>query len=746
MTAVDSTTNWYVDLVFDRPMDHAYTYSIPPAWVGQVTEGQRIEAPFGRGNRLEVGIAVRVHQQPPSVAPKQIHALLDVEPLVPESLLRLSRWLADYYLCSWGQALFAVIPAAVFRDAGLRETILIEAVPESSTLSPRPHLTVKQIAVLKHLRQRGPQPIRELARQVGCGATPIQALISKGLARRLALRNDTIDPPKATCTTDNGPSLTPDQQQTWRQIKDALESSRFQALLLHGVTGSGKTELYLRAISHVVSAGKQALVLVPEISLTPQTIDRFRGRCGSVAALHSHLRETERASYWRQIAQGRIQVVVGARSAVFAPLNQLGLIVVDEEHEQTFKQEAIPRYHARDVAVMRARMENIPIVLGSATPSLESWWNAQRGHYQLLTLPRRVLQQPLPEVQIIDLRHDGPALRTDTLSPKLEHAISDALADSGQVILLLNRRGFSTHIICPRCGYVATCDQCDLALTYHRHRQMLLCHYCGFQRPPIVACPVCSYRPLRYQGTGTEKLQAELERKFPQRLIRRMDSDTVERPGSHRHIFDEFRAGRIDILMGTQMIAKGLDFPNVTLVGVVNADVGLHLPDFRAAERTFQLLAQVAGRTGRGHRPGRVMIQTFTPEHPSIARAAQHDYVSFVHHELDYRRRHGYPPFQRLARLMIRSRQQEDAQTCAERFRNAFQAALRRSPDRAGTIRWLGPAECPVFRLNHYFRYHFQIHSSRAGILHEVLREVLASVQVPPRAEYQVDIDPYQML
>lgn len=743
---IESSSGWYVDLVFDRPMDHAYTYSIPPEWIGKVAVGQRVEAPFGRGNRPEVGIAVRVHQQPPAIDPKSIFNILDTEPLVPESLLRLSRWLADYYLASWGQALFAAIPAAVRQKAGSRETIVIEAVPESPTASRWPNLTVKQIAALKFLREHGPQPLREIARHVRCGTAPIQALVRKGFARQRRQRIHPLELPEPTAISSDGPPLTADQQNAWQQLAQAIAADRFEAILLHGVTGSGKTELYLQAIAEVVRSGRQALVLVPEISLTPQTIDRFRGRCGHVVALHSHLRESERGSYWRQIAQGRVHVVVGARSAVFAPLNRLGLIVVDEEHEQTFKQESVPRYHARDVAVMRARLENIPILLGSATPSLESWTNAQRGQYRLLTLPQRVLNLPLPQVQIIDLRTEGPQHRSDTISPALEHAIAEALDDAGQVMLLLNRRGYSTHVVCSQCGYVASCDQCDLTLTYHRLRQVLLCHYCGFQQPPQEICPICSHRPLRYSGSGTEKLQAELERKFPDRVIRRMDSDTMQRPGSHRQTLDDFRAGRIDILMGTQMIAKGLDFPNVTLVGVVNADVGLHIPDFRAAERTFQLLAQVSGRTGRGSRAGRVLIQTFTPDHPSIAFAARHDYPSFARHESEYRQRHGYPPFQRLARIILRSRRQDAAETAAERFKSAFQAAIRRSGDRSKMIRVLGPAECPVFRLNNFFRYHFQIHSARTGLLHEVLREVLATVQTPHSVEYQVDVDPYHML
>ncbi len=510
-------------------------------------------------------------------------------------------------------------------------------------------------------------------------------------------------------------------------------------------------------------------MLVPEISLTPQTIERFRGRCGQVAVLHSHLGDAERGGHWRRVAAGKVQVVVGARSAVFAPTRNLGLIVIDEEHENTFKQESTPRYHARDVAVMRARLENIPILMGSATPSLESWHNAERGQYTLLTLPQRVAERPMPPVELIDLRHEPPSRGPHTaISPTLERAMRQALDAGGQVILLLNRRWFSTHVYCPDCGHVLACQNCDLALTFHKGRNALLCHYCGYEAAPAQQCPHCLKATVRYMGLGTEKLHAEITAKFPDRVAQRMDSDTMDRPGSHARVLDAFRDGLIHILLGTQMIAKGLDFPNVTLVGVINADVGLHLPDFRAAERTFQLLSQVAGRAGRGPRGGRVLIQTYTPEHPCIALAAGHDYEHFVQRELEQRRLHSYPPYQRLARLIVRSLDQEAAAMFAERLAGAFRAALQNEARRAGginppvltaandrgvdtprspvSIRLLGPAEAPVFRLNGYYRFHFQLQSPSAAQLHRVLREVLAVVRPPAGVEFQTDVDPFNML
>jgi primosomal protein N' (replication factor Y) len=531
-------------------------------------------------------------------------------------------------------------------------------------------------------------------------------------------------------------------------MEPALKQGGFHAFLLDGVTGSGKTEIYLRAIEEVIAQGKEALILVPEISLTPQTIQRFRGRCGEVAVLHSHLGNAERGGHWRRVAMGQAQVIVGARSAVFAPAKRLGLIVIDEEHENTFKQESTPRYHGRDVAVMRARLENIPIILGSATPSLESWHNAQRGQYTLLSLPQRVLERPLPQVGLLDLRHQPPKRgRPSAISDTLEHAMRTALNEGGQVMLLLNRRGFSTHVHCPSCGHVESCRFCDLALTYHRERDIMLCHYCGFEQEPQRNCPLCGQAAVRYQGLGTEKLQVEIEERFPRHVVRRMDSDTMRKPGSHARVLAAFRKGLIHILLGTQMIAKGLDFPNVTLVGVVNADVGLHVPDFRSAERTFQLLSQVAGRAGRGPQGGRVLVQTFTPEHPCIALAATHDYAGFVAAEMAHRRQHNYPPYQRLARIIVRSRDQQAASAFADQLADAFQRTLQtKATPTPPEVRVLGPAEAPVFRLKGHYRFHFQLQSSSPGTLHQLLRAVLPAQRTPAGVEFTLDVDPFNML
>jgi len=742
----------YAEIVFDRPLDQAFSYAVPPELIASIGIGKRVEAPFGRGDSGTIGYCVRLSHDEPTRTVKKVKRVLDDEALLTDPILRLTRWMADYYLCGWGQVLQAVLPAGVRDQAGTRETIFIEAVPEAELPESQRDLTKKQEDVLAKLRREGiPLEQRHLAKLASCSTGVIAALLDKGYARRFVERRESHDLNLSEQTVPHVPiALNADQQRIFEPIDAVVRSGGFKAFLLHGVTGSGKTEVYLRAIEETIRQGKEAIVLVPEISLTPQTIERFRGRCGNVAVLHSHLTDGERGAHWRRVAAGQVNVVVGARSAIFAPVRKLGLIVIDEEHEGTFKQESTPRYHARDVAVMRAKLEEIPIVMGSATPSLESWNNSKKGNYTLLSLPGRVLDRPMPLVRLIDLRYEpktGGAYQA--ISPTLEKAMKKAMDKGGQIMLLLNRRGFSTYVHCPGCGEVANCTRCDLSLTFHRQRNTLLCHYCGFEQPPIQNCPKCGLPAIRYQGLGTEKLQAELVDKFPSKVVSRMDSDTMQKPGSHEQALDAFRSGAVNILLGTQMIAKGLDFPNVTLVGVINADVGLHLPDFRATERTFQLLAQVAGRTGRGDRGGQVLIQTMTPEHPCISLATKHDFLRFAEMELAQRREHDYPPFQRLARVILRGLKEDAVSGYANELAAAFTQANgrpERNPPKAPGVRILGPAEAPIFRLNNYFRYHFQLQSASPGLLHQVLREVLSLARPPHGVEFQVDVDPYNMM
>ena len=742
----------YAEIVFDRPLDQAYSYRVPDDQRERIAIGKRVEAPFGRGDSGTVGYCVRLTEEKPTRTVKSIARILDDEVLLTDPILRLTRWMADYYLCGWGQVLQAVLPAGVRDKAGTREVVFVEAVPESELPETRWELTTKQSAALDKLRREGePMEQRRLAKLAQVSTGVIAALIDKGYIRKFHERVERLEiPDDSPLPLQQRLELNAEQATVFKPVDLAVREGTYKSFLLRGVTGSGKTEVYLRAIEETIKLGREAIVLVPEISLTPQTIERFRGRCGNVAVLHSHMTDSERGAHWRRVAAGQVDVVVGARSAIFAPTRKLGLIVIDEEHESSFKQESTPRYHARDVAVMRAKIENIPILMGSATPSLESWHNAHKGNYTLLSLPNRVMERPLPLVRTIDLRHEPKRGGIyHAISPTLEDAMQRVLGKGEQVMLLLNRRGFSTHVHCAGCGYVATCKHCDLAMTFHRARNSLLCHYCGFEQEPYEKCPVCTQPAVRYQGLGTEKLQAELLQKFPGKVVQRMDSDTMTRPGSHQKVLDAFREGSVQILLGTQMIAKGLDFPNVTLVGVINADVGLHLPDFRATERSFQLLAQVAGRTGRGPRGGQVMIQSYTPEHPCILLATKHDYLSFARTEMEARKAHRYPPFQRLARVIIRSLREEAVSAFADQMAEAFTKSTtrpERMPPRGAGVRVLGPAECPVYRLNDYYRFHFQLQSASPALLHEVLREVMATVKPPHAVEYQVDIDPYNLM
>jgi primosomal protein N' (replication factor Y) len=537
----------------------------------------------------------------------------------------------------------------------------------------------------------------------------------------------------------------PDQEHALRTIIEALNARRQRTILIHGVTGSGKTEVYIQAIQEVIHFGRQAIVLVPEISLTPQTVERFRQRFGAVAVLHSHLSDAERHGHWQRIAEGAVSVVVGARSAIFAPTPHLGLIVLDEEHESSFKQESVPRYHARDVAIARAEAEEIPLVLGSATPSLESWQRAQNGAYTLVEMPRRVLGRPLPAVGTIDLRAQQArgGMSHGAISRQLHAAVSAALDEGGQVILLLNRRGFATHIQCPACGHVVRCPECDIALTHHRTEETALCHYCDFEVPAPTACPACNFAGIRYWGLGTQRLEAEVRARFPNVVALRMDTDTMQAPGSHERALGAFRAGKVRILLGTQMIAKGLDFPNVTLVGVINADTALHLPDFRAAERTFQLVTQVAGRTGRGPKGGRVLVQTFSPDHPAIQAAVRHDYAAFAAGELPMRQMLRYPPFTSMIRLVVRGPSQPIAAEFANYIAERLHTALEQ---RKTDARVLGPAPCPFARLKGKYRFQIQVQGPAGEQLRAAVAQATAGLEPPEDVQWIVDVDPVEML
>jgi primosomal protein N' (replication factor Y) len=746
----DSQQRVVAEVLFASTPCGPFDYEVPDSFGERLEVGCRVRVPFGRGNRLVGGYCVGLSTRKRAGLGrrlKQVAAVLDERSLLSASMLRLTRWMADYYLCEWGQVLECVVPSAVRHGAGTRQASLLY-VPEGVAEEIRAlELSEKQAHALEVLA-RSPRPLtpKQLAAQAGCTAAPIAALRRKGLiesrVERVSSSEALAGPPPARETP---PELNSDQVRALMAIEQTLERREHRAILIHGVTGSGKTEVYLRAIEKVVGFGRQAIVLVPEISLTPQTTTRFRARMDRVAVLHSHLTDAQRHHHWQRIAQGRVDVVVGARSAVFAPTPHLGLIILDEEHETTFKQEKVPRYHAREVARQRALMEGIPLILGSATPSLESWQRAALGQDLLVEMPRRVLNRPMPAVATIDLRQERQeSFGRGAISRPLHEAIRGALERDGQVILLLNRRGHSTHIQCPACGQVVFCPNCDIALTHHRTEQKAVCHYCDYRQDVPNACAACGHGGIRLWGTGTQRLEAEVRARFPQSQCLRMDTDSMRRRGSHEDALRRFRDREVQILLGTQMIAKGLDFPSVTLVGVINADVALHLPDFRAAERTFHLVTQVAGRTGRGAQGGRVLVQTLDPDHPAIQAAVRHDYRRFARHELPVREHHGYPPFGVMVRLVVRSEREVPARAFADHL---AQTVRRRCEEAevAGS-RVLGPAPAPLARLKGRYRFQIHVHAAGSDPLRTAVRESLAAVSAPDGVEWSVDVDPLDML
>ncbi|MGD9722451.1 MAG: primosomal protein N' [Pirellulales bacterium] len=734
-------------VVFATGPQQPFDYLVPPALCGRVMAGQRVRAPFGSGARALVGYCVRVESR--TAEPRRLRPLtgvVDEQALANPSMLRLAEWMADYYLCGLGQVLEAIVPAGVRGRAGTRETAFVVLPNHVAAALSRLKVTPKQARILNHLAaQREAVSVASLLVAVDCGAAMIRALAKKGLVELQTRRIDAgLVPRGDSGGRETQLELNADQQLALAAISAALNAGQQRTILVHGVTGSGKTEVYMQAIAEVLSFGRQAIVLVPEISLTPQTEARFRSRFGHVAVLHSHLSDVERRRHWEEIAAGRVQVVVGARSAVFAPAPSLGIIILDEEHESSFKQETAPRYHAREVALARARGQRVPLVLGSATPSLESWHRALAGEYQLVSLPARVFDRPLPSVVAIDLRLEFRDRRSrGAISRQLHGAMEVALREGGQAILLLNRRGYSTHIQCNACGHVVRCPECAIALTHHLAKHVALCHYCDYERPAPDKCPECGFQGIRYGGLGTQRLEAEVKARFPKHRCLRMDSDTMQKHGSHADALELFRAGEVRILVGTQMIAKGLDFPNVTLVGVINADTALHFPDFRAAERTFQLVTQVAGRTGRGEKGGRVLVQTFSPDHPAIIAAMRHDYATFAAGELPAREMLDYPPFAAMIRIVVRGALETTCMPFAEMIAGRVREALAGAefPCRA-----LGPAPAPIPKLRGQHRYQIQVHGRDGGALRAAVRAATAGLKPPQDVQWIVDVDPLDML
>ncbi len=807
---------FYIDIVLPLPVPQAFTYRCPDTLSSLVVPGARVLVPFH--NKKMTGYVIGLSASPPKDV-RDILDVLDDEPALDAHLLELTRWISQYYLCSWGEAIRNALPASLSIES---KRILVYAQKHGESLfDDTLDLTNPRARLLKILKERQRLSVEALKQRAGRMANfnaHVNQLIRSGDIRleletttagkarlektiRLIIDEDAVAekmsefkfkaPKRADCleflaiqkqpiplrklneagfngaiakwlvahelaaygqqeifrdplaaedySESSGGSLTADQQTVLNHAKEAIGQNRFEVMLLHGITGSGKTRVYIEACQFARQQGKQALVLVPEIALTPQMIQRFKAAFADrVSVWHSHLSEGERFDVWQRVRHGAYDVMIGTRSAVFMPLRQLGLIVVDEEHETSFKQDSAPRYHGRDVAIMRARMLNAPCLLGSATPALESYHNARQNRYTLLELPVRVADRPLPAVEIIDMRRQ-PAI--SRITPILKQKIEERLERREGIILFLNRRGFSTFVLCMDCGYSFDCVNCHVTLTYHAVTAQIKCHYCNYTRPAPKNCPKCAGFHLSFRGAGTQRVEDEVQQLFPRARVLRLDMDATTTKGAHRRILDEFRLGLADILLGTQMVAKGLDFPHVTLVGVISADVSLNLPDFRAAERTFQLLTQVAGRAGRGDKKGEVIIQTYAPNHYAILTAKTHDYQSFYNREIKERRDLGFPPFCRIMNLQITSSSETRAIEIAEEL-----SQILRGLNHPAIADILGPAPALISKIKGQYRWHLLLKSDNSL----ELRRLIYAAVLPLNARHQdvnvvINIDPLGM-
>jgi primosomal protein N' (replication factor Y) len=748
-----------VEVALPLPLFTTFSYRADGAFANTIVPGTRVVVPFR--NRKEIGVCVGFAEATDAARRyKTILEVPDAEPAIDASMLELCRWMASYYVAPLGVVLRGALPALMTGAA----------VPTPSQKVRRIASVTNELASLMHRDRifgRSPQQraLYELLESLG-GRSPVEHLLEqlsfspsvlKGLvARKLVTIDEEVvqrDPFAArpqVSTRRHEP--TPDQK---RAIDALAAGSRGEVFLLHGITGSGKTLVYIELLERVVrERGQTAIVLVPEIALTPQTVDRFRLVFGDdVAVLHSALSDGERYDAWLALRRGEKRIAVGARSAIFAPLRNLGAIVVDEEHEGSYKQAESPRYHAREVAIVRARNEGAVVVLGSATPSLESWTNATAGKYRRLSLPERVGGGRLPKIDVVNMRRPPardsqapPDPFTLVVSDPLERELADCLGRGEQSILLLNRRGYASFVQCSQCGHVSTCPNCSISLTYHRTPERLVCHYCLHQEEPTPRCPQCDGETLRRRGLGTQQVERLLSERFPAARIARMDVDTTTGKWAHADILDRVGRGDVDVLLGTQMIAKGLDFPNVTLVGVIDADVGINLPDFRSSERCFQLLSQVAGRAGRGPKGGRVLIQTRVPGHHAVMCAVAHDYTGFVEQELGGRGEPAYPPYTRLANVIFSGLHENETQQLA----SSAAERLRRAVAKYGTdISVVGPAPCPIERVKTRWRWHLLLKSTHSALLTRACRFLVERLDVPKgRSQLRValDRDPVSLL
>ena len=746
-----------VEVAVPLPIRGTFSYLLPEPGTGSLPEpGSRVLVPFQQRHLIGIVVATGSSDRK---GLKTVLRCLDERPLISRKLVELGRWISWYYLAPLGESYRVMLPPGVLKRKASpdrnpedywparTQQAVVSVRDEPETLQ----LTEKQRETLRMLqRQELPVLVRQLVRELSVSPAVLKNLEAKGLVGTRPInvyRSPWQDVQVGEACRHQ---LTEEQAAALKILETAVREGGFQSILLHGVTASGKTEIYLNAIESVLIRGKTGLVLVPEIALTPQVTRQFRAWFGHrVAILHSALSDGERFDQWRRIRSGHARVVVGTRSAVFAPLDNLGLIIVDEEHDTSYKQGETPRYNARDTAVKRAQLENALVVLGSATPALETYFNAVKRNFpRYFVLKNRIGERPLPTVHLVDMRVDFEKRgKSEIVSEFLKELIEDRLTKGEQALILLNRRGYATSCLCRSCGHFETCENCSITLTFHRETNRLACHYCGYSRSIPASCPECRKPFVFFAGYGTEKVQEALGGLFPGAVIDRLDRDTVQRKGSYERILGGFRKRKTDILVGTQMLAKGHDFPSVTLVGVLGADQGLKFADFRAAERTFQLLTQVAGRAGRGSIPGDVVIQTFYPNHYSLRFACTQEYEQFSRQELAFRRNLRYPPFVAIAAVLVRDSQRENAWSTARIFaRIVTEARDRRSVGRR--LRVFGPAAAPIERLKNDYRIQLLLKSNDRILLHDILIDAVrqCAEQKIDLRRIAIDVDPVDLM
>jgi primosomal protein N' (replication factor Y) (superfamily II helicase) len=786
----------------NKPFD----YRIPTRLQHVLKQGMRVIVPFGP--RKVQGFVIDIVSESEFPKLREIIEPMDIQPILNKELLQLSDWLTEQTLCYKISAFQVMLPPALkakyekkirIKDHQMlhtlppslqhyfakQDTINWEDVLKSGELSHfqkqvedgilevlyivKERVKKKQIKIIApsidmlekkaELSKRNtkqimvidyfisnPKPIerQKILSLLGISSSVIKSLVDKGILYE-SMQEVYRDPYQDRIFEHTEPlQLTKEQSVAIKPILQTIEEKRHDVFLLYGITGSGKTEVYMQSIQKVLEEGREGIVLVPEISLTPQMVNRFKGRFGDeVAVLHSGLSIGEKYDEWRKIQRKEVRVAVGARSAIFAPFGNLGIIIIDEEHETSYKQEDNPRYHARDVAIERARTHNCSVILGSATPSLETFARAKKGVYQLLTLSKRMNNQSLPTVDIVDMREELREGNRTMFSRVLYDKLQDRLMKKEQTVLFLNKRGHSSFVMCRDCGYVIQCPNCDISLTYHRYQQQMKCHYCGYEAVVPTICPECTSEHIRYFGTGTQKVEEELGKIFPEARVIRMDVDTTSRKGSHEKLLTAFEEGKADILLGTQMIAKGLDFPNITLVGVLSADTMLHLPDFRSSEKTFQLLTQVSGRAGRHELAGEVVIQTYSPEHYSIELASQQDFDQFYQKEMMIRKIHQYPPFYYLALITVSHEELMKVVDVTEKISVTLSSRLSKG------AHILGPVACPIPRINNKYRYQCIVKYKKEPKLTQTLKMILDHYQQDiHRTGLQISIDknPYILM